>query len=139
MSKTPEQKIKWLILELDGKWTGTPALDYDKASGADIESAYEALVEADGHWDVRNETRQGEVETGIPCEYSRHYEAKSVASRMPDGSWVGWTYWYGGGKHGEPEAVDWMEYAYDLSVTEEEKTIISRTFNRTSNALESNK
>ncbi len=36
---------------------------------------------------------------------------------MLDGSWVGWTFWYGGGKHGEPGNVPWMEDAYDLTFT----------------------
>jgi hypothetical protein len=40
--------------------------------------------------------------TDIPAPSSRHYEAKSVAKQMSDGTWVGWTFWYGGGKHGEP-------------------------------------
>ena len=49
---------------------------------------------------------------------------------MPDGSWVGWTYWYGGGKYGEPEAIDWMDDAYDLACTEEEKVVTVRTFTK---------
>ena len=74
--------------------------------------------------------REGEVETDIPCEWSRHYESKSVAAKMLDGSWVGWTYWYGGGKHGEPEEIDWIEDAYNLSCTEEEKLVLVRTFTK---------
>ena len=73
---------------------------------------------------------EGEVETDISTEWSRHYESNGVASRMPDGSWVGWTYWYGGGKHGEPGAIDWMSEAYDLDVVEEEKIVIVRTFTK---------
>ncbi|WP_244097750.1 hypothetical protein [Burkholderia anthina] len=50
-----------------------------------------------------------------------------MAAQAPDGSWVGWNYWYGGGKHGEPEAVEWIEDAYDVRVTGE-RTVIKRTF-----------
>ena len=35
---------------------------------------------------------------------------------------------HGGGKHGEPEAIDWMDEAYDLDVTEEEKLVVVKTF-----------
>jgi hypothetical protein len=84
----------------------------------------------DAVYDARYEAREGEVETDIPCEWSRHYESKSVAAKMLDGSWVGWTYWYGGGKHGEPWAIDWIEDAYNLSCTEEEKLVLVRTFTK---------
>ena len=63
-----------------------------------------------------------------PSEYDRHYETKTVATQMDDGSWVGWVYWYGGGKYGEPEAIEWIEDAYDLDCVEEEKVVVVRTF-----------
>jgi len=62
-------------------------------------------------------------ETGIPCEVSRHYESKSVAAQLKDGTWVGWIYWYGGGKHGEPGAVKWLEDAYFLEMKEETQVV----------------
>ena len=55
-------------------------------------------------------------ETKIPCYDSRHYETKSVANKLWDNTWVGYTYWYGGGKHGQPEEVNWIEEAYFLEV-----------------------
>jgi hypothetical protein len=33
-----------------------------------------------------------------------------------------------GGKYGEPEAVEWIDDAYDLVCTEEEKVVTVRTF-----------
>lgn len=129
-----QQKVKYLILATDAGFTGDEPLDYATATGESIDAAYGQLEEDDQHWDAISETRGGEVETGIPCQYSRHYEAKSVASKLPDGSWVGWTYWYGGGKHGEPEAIDWMEDAYDLSCVEEEKLVTVRTFTKADEA-----
>lgn len=80
--------------------------------------------------DIKYEFREGEVETNIPCEYSRHYESKSVAGQCFDGSWVGWTYWYGGGKHGNAEEIDWMEHAYDLECLEEQKMMTVQTFTK---------
>lgn len=62
--------------------------------------------------------------------WSRHYEHKSVAKKCFDDVWVGWTYWYGGGKHGCPEDIPWLDKAYLLDVKEEEKMVIVRTFEK---------
>jgi len=123
---TPEQKLKWMGLISFAKDIALP----EKPTGVEIEDAWEKLKESDSHWDVMSEMRGGEVETGLQCQWSRHYESKSVAAKTPDGSWVGWTYWYGGGKHGEPESIDWMDSAYDLNCKEEEKMVIVRTFTK---------
>jgi hypothetical protein len=120
---TPEQKLKWAILVATRE-------DAPDVTAENVDELYDELVEEDMHWDAKNEIRSGEVETKLPCEWSRHYEAKSVAAKMPDGSWVGWTYWYGGGKHGEPEAIDWMEDAYDLDCKEEKKVVVVQTFSK---------
>ena len=82
--------------------------------------------------EARSEVRSSGIETGLPCKGSCHYESESVAAKMPDGSWVGWTYWYGGGKYGEPESIDWMDDAYDLDCAEEEKVVTVRTFSKAS-------
>lgn len=95
-----------------------------------IDEQYRALCGGYDYCDLANEFRSGECETRIPCEFSRNYESKSVAAKMCDGSWIGWTYFYGGGKHGEPEAVEWMEYAYELDVVETEKMVVVREFKR---------
>ena len=81
-------------------------------------------------WDCIYDFRCGDVETDIECDWSRHYESKSVASKLSDGTWVGWTYWYGGGKHGDPEGIPWLDEAYELDVTEEEKLVTIRTFKK---------
>jgi hypothetical protein len=120
---TPEQKIKHLVLIRDAGFRDEPAPE--GVTAANVDELYEAIDEPQ---DARNEVREGEAETYLPAPYSRHYESKSVAALAPDGSWVGWTYWYGGGKHGEPEAIDWMGDAYDVTVTEEEKLVTVRTF-----------
>ena len=33
-----------------------------------------------------------------------------------DGKCVAYPYWFGGGKHGEPESVDWIEYAFFIEL-----------------------
>ena len=119
-------KVKYLVLAKAAEWNEDFAMPDFEADA--IDAAYDALTEAEDHYDAESEVRGGEVETGLPCERSRHYESKAVAARLPDGSWVGWTYWYGGGKHGEPEAIDWIGEAYDLTCIEEEKVVTVRTF-----------
>ena len=96
---TPEQKIKHAILNIVAKWADAPAPD---VTAENVDELYEAADESYVQ-DARNEVRSSGIETGLPCKGSRHYESESVAAKMPDGSWVGWTYWYGGGKYGEPE------------------------------------
>ncbi|QIG72960.1 hypothetical protein EVB98_038 [Rhizobium phage RHph_N3_2] len=126
--KTAEQKVKYLILAVDASWKDADLIAFDQITGEVIDAAYQQLVDADEHWDAQSEVRGGEVETGLKCEWSRNYESKAVAAKLPDGSWVGWTYWYGGGKHSEPEAIDWIDEAYDLNCVEEEKVVTVRTF-----------
>jgi len=92
---------------------------------------FERQVEEDDLRDVLSELRGNyDEETGLPTEYSRHYESKSVAKQMKDGTWIGWTFWYGGGKHGEPEAIEWIDEAYYLDCKEEEKVVTVRAFTK---------
>lgn len=124
---TPKQKLKNEMLIRAAESENIYIVE--QVTKENVDSLYETLlVDADLHYDCKSEMRCGQVETGLPCEYSCHYESKSVASQMSDGSWVGWTYWYGGGKHGEPEAIDWMDEAYFLDCAEEQKMVTVRTF-----------
>lgn len=124
---SPEYKIKYSILaqywRVEQDEEISPNLTQLKVE--ELWGAYEEEL-----YDYVYEFREGEVQTNIEADYSRHYESYSVASKCTDGSWVGWTYWYGGGKHGEPEAIDWMEYAYDLDCVEEEKLVVVQTFSK---------
>jgi len=124
---TPEQKIRATVL-----------VNLGLIPSDNVEINYEDFEDEDDKhydeiYDALSDFRGGEVETDIPCEWSRHYETKSVAAKMYDGTWVGWTYWYGGGKHGEPESIDWMPSAYFLDVKEEEKMMVIRTFTKKEN------
>lgn len=123
---TAEQKIKHLILSTLARHREEDTVEI---TAENIDELYDEAYENDdgGLQDARNEVRCSGEETGLPCQSSRHYESDAVAAQAPDGSWVGWTYWYGGGKHGEPEAIDWMDEAYDLTVVREE-TVIKRVF-----------
>jgi hypothetical protein len=81
-------------------------------------------------YDAMSDWRTGGVSAdGLPVFSSRHYETDQVAGETPFG-WVSWTYWYGGGKHGNPEEIEWIEDAYFVDVVEEEVTITKRTFSK---------
>lgn len=125
---TPEQKLKWSIL------LKAVAFEYIADPGVITADNVDQLYDDNNqNWelqDARNEIREGSEETNIEAPSSRHYECDSVAAQMPDGSWVGWPFWYGGGKHGEPEAIDWMNEAYDLTCTEEQVLVTKRTFTK---------
>jgi len=127
---TPKQKIKVTIIYLaidNGEFS---LIEDEPLNENSVDDYYDSLKSGGIAQDYAYEFREGEEETNIPCEYSRHYETKSVASKMFDGSWVGWTCYYGGGKHGEPEAFDWMSEAYFLDCKEEQKLVTVYTFNK---------
>ncbi len=112
---TPTEKIMQALVFL----TCDEHLDDPKA----IRERFDSLQDDDRMHDSTYLLRAGDATTGLPCDSSRHYESRAVAAEMLDDSWVGWTYWYGGGKHGEPESIPWMEDAYDVIMTEVPKIV----------------
>ena len=114
---TPEQKIKWAMLVF-----GQVALP-EPVTPEGIDRAWTEVVAAHDHWDLMSEMRSGDLETGLPTGPTYNYAGKSVAAKMPDGTWVGWTYWHGGGKHSNPSQIPWMEEAYSLAVHEETRVV----------------
>lgn len=127
---TAEQAIKAHILRT--LFVGG-SIDLPKAelTAENVDELFDSAKGDDG-WVLQDDIEQfrcgADEETAIPAPYSRHYESKSVAKKLIDGRWVGWTYWYGGGKHGNPEEIDWMDEAYFLDCKEEEKLVTVRTF-----------
>lgn len=122
---SPEYKLKYAILALDALWQDETIPD--NLTEEEIEDRWD---EAECLQDAKNEIRCSGTPTGLEAPYSRHYESTAVAVCCPNGEWVGFTYWYGGGKHGEPDSIDWIEHAYDLSCTEEQKMVTVQTFSR---------
>jgi hypothetical protein len=117
---TPTQKIKWLVLAKAAQWRDEDPPPYPCA---DVDDLYAAAWEREEIYDAVSEVRCSGEETLLGAGGSRHYEADAIAAQLPDGTWVGWTHWYGGGKHGEPSAVPWMEYAYDVTMREETRVV----------------
>lgn len=124
---TPEQKIKRQILLIERRYN--PGLTDVIITVDNVDELFE---EHDSLQDAIEEFRSSGIETSLPTQqWSRHYEYESVARQVCDGSWVGWTYFHGGGKHGEPEAIDWMDSAYEVNCVSEERLVIVNTFSMT--------
>lgn len=124
----PETKVKYAILDLAAIWN-----DEELPKDLTEDQVLDLWDEAEYLEDAISEIRYSGVETGLEGRYSRHYESEEVAIQCPNGDWVGFTYWHGGGKFGEPEAIEWIEYAYDLECKEEEKLVVVRTFTKKEN------
>jgi hypothetical protein len=130
---TPAQKIKALILAQAINMGDLP--DGTVITEENVDDLYDRYQ--DDLRDSKEDVRCNAEKTGLATQFSaglssaqRHYEYDEVAQQALDGSWVGWTYWHGGGKFGEPSAIPWIEYAYDLAVTEEEKMVVVRKFTK---------
>lgn len=129
---TPQQKLKWAILLT---LATRRKRDLGPITAQNVDQLYDER-DNDGSGelqDARNEIRCSGEDTDLPVVHpnymlSRHYDSKSVAAMMPDGTWVGWIYWYGGGKFGDPDSIDWIDGAYDVDCTEKPVTIIQRSF-----------
>ena len=76
---------------------------------------------------IEYEMREG-LETNLTSKTSsRHYEI-DVHAMQVDGIWVAWDYYYGGGKHGEPEAFDWISNARIVECEEKVVTKVEYNF-----------
>lgn len=128
---TAEQEIKRQLLK-NSVIMGDTILA-EEITEENVDTLYEELVAADLHWDLLSEFRCSGENTGLPVPYSplsRHYESESVGLKLDNGVWVGWTYWHGGGKHSEPDAIDWMDEAYFLCVATTTKMVEVHTFSK---------
>ena len=130
MSLTAVQKLQYAILQRERELS----MGQDLPTNLTSDQIDELWEDFEDEWGAMSEVRESGMETDLPAEYSRHYESYAVAVQCPDGSWVGFTYWYGGGKHGEPEAIDWIEYAYDVNCKVEEKVMTVHTFTKVDKA-----
>lgn len=82
----------------------------------------------DEAYEVEYETRHGTEKPNLePKTYSRHYEVEVRAIQVED-VWVAWDFYYGGGKHGEPEAFDWISKARIVECEEKIVTKVEYTF-----------
>ncbi|MFU9046311.1 hypothetical protein ACNAUY_07950 [Acinetobacter tibetensis] len=102
-------------------------LDELKHSAHNLDLVFNELEYDDALQELREEVRCGGVETNLPASHSRHYEVDAVAMYI-FGTWVSWDYYYGGGKHGQPEECEWIDCAKFVRCEQEPVTVIKHTF-----------
>jgi hypothetical protein len=123
---TPEQKLKHLVLLSAFKMSREDVPQ--SITKESIDDLYRLMSARDDVKAAADIIREGVVDTSLPCSPDSGLESFSVGAQAPDGTWIGWTYWCGESKFGDPAALPWMSKAYDLDCTEAEKLVIVRTF-----------
>lgn len=75
--------------------------------------------------EVVNELRYGEFNLSDEVDEDRYYSNREVGSSITglEDTYLAWTYYFGGGKWGEPEAVEWMDDCYLVVEKEEVKLV----------------
>ena len=133
-----EHKIKRHILNelLEGKKC-PPTMDTPEQVDAawDLAHKYVGVFKWLEIIDAIDHFRYSGEKTDLPAESSRCYKCVRVARVLSCGTAVSWLYWSGGGKHGEPDAIEFMTEesgAYEVDFTDKEKviTISFRTYTK---------
>lgn len=126
---TAKQLIIFAIFEDYNAQNPTTRIEVSLDDLADLDEKFDNHCH-DELYDTYQEFRESGIPTNIRPEWSRHYETDSVARKLGD-KWVGWTYYYGGGKYGEPEAIPYEDDAYFLNLDKEVEVVeIKRTFSK---------
>lgn len=124
---TAPQLLKAAIILKAIEWEQTDENISSSVSYEDIDEVYEDAYGLGILDDCDYEVRHSGIETGLPCPISRHYECDAVAIQVGD-RWVGFNYWHGGGKHSDPDSIEWIEDAYFVKATP--KVITSYDFEK---------
>lgn len=115
-----QEEIKKFILS-EAKKDGV--IDIGLITTTNLEELWDELADDDNIYDYLNDFRCSGDKTNLRAAFSRHYGCDFVAKELCPGCAVGWNYWYGGGKHGEPEAIEWLDSARFLNVKTEMREV----------------
>lgn len=101
----------------------------ENLTGEQVDTLWSCYDENDELADPISEIRCGGIYASNikAATFSRHYEIDVNAMKI-EGVWVAWDYYYGGGKHGEPEAYDWISDARIVNCEEQEVVKIEYIF-----------
>lgn len=100
----------------------------ENLSGDEIDRLYESYDRWNELADPWNEIRYSGIDCNLKATtWSRHYDVDSKAIKIDD-KWIQFDYYYGGGKHSEPEYFDYIEHAKIVDCTEEQITITKYNF-----------
>jgi hypothetical protein len=126
---SPVRLLLLHVIELETEYRKSFADDLEDVDVLDEDELYDYIKEHEV-MGFLEDIRCSGTETNLePKQYSRNYEVDFV-SEIISGRCIGWSYYYGGGKHGYPEDCDWLQTAEYLDYTEYEVTVIKRTFSR---------
>lgn len=130
-SLTATQKARYLVLVDVNRLRKSELPPFE--TGDQIDTLYDLEYANDqGYFqDGRNEARHGIEAPEIDCPTSRNYEVDAHVGKLPDGSYVGWWFYYGGGKHSDAQnAIDWEAQAFDVNHKAEVITTTKHTFTK---------
>lgn len=100
----------------------------ENLTGNEIDELYESYDRWDQLADPWNEIRYSGIDCNLKAStWSRHYEVDSKAIKV-DGIWIQFDYYYGGGKHSEPEDFDFIHHAKIVNCEETRVTITKYDF-----------
>jgi hypothetical protein len=120
---TPSQKVKWLIVSKYRLWNN---LEQHKYPLEDIDSMYpDELINSKEYLDAKEDVLDYSRSTNIPVYKNYKDVIESLGDKLPDGTWVGWTYILSGN-----ECNDWINAAYHLNCIETEELIVTKTFSK---------
>lgn len=102
----------------------------DGLGGDQVDELYNSYDRYDELADAWCEVRYDGIDCNLPTiTSSRHYEVDAKAINI-DGKWVKFDFYYGGGKHGDPDEYNYIEDAVIVDCTQEEITVIKYTFSQ---------
>lgn len=113
---TAEQKLKREILLTAKSWNRNSTIPAE-ITDENIDSLWKDAEENNDELRAAKDViRNSGTPTGLPIrDYSQFYGCDEVGMVCCDGTAVGWTYWHGGEKHGDPSSIEWISGAYDLN------------------------
>lgn len=100
------------------------------------ETRYETWIgDMDIVREVINEFRESGEEIDNKVQQGRYYCYQDVAKKITGSNdlYLAWTYYFGGGKHAQPETVEWMEDCYLLRCKEVKETRVVKVFEKVEN------
>lgn len=128
MSFTAQQLLRKAVLEKAMQFGNIKAERLSLFEPNEIDELYESYDRWGELADPWNEIRYSGVSCDLPATtWSRHYEVDSKAIKIDD-IWVQFDYYYGGGKHSEPEDFDYIHHAKIVDCEETQVTVTQYNF-----------